>query len=49
MEIVKAHQKRTLTPTPSLTVHEYDMHESAIGGGIARTKNPALYKKFFLK
>jgi hypothetical protein len=35
MEIVKENMRRTLHPFPALTLHEYDMHESAIGGGVA--------------
>ncbi|MDR3424496.1 MAG: hypothetical protein P4M13_05385 [Alphaproteobacteria bacterium] len=35
MEIIKEDQKRTLNPTSSLTVYEYDMNDPAIGGGIA--------------
>ncbi|MFA4994970.1 MAG: hypothetical protein WC521_06680 [Bdellovibrionales bacterium] len=38
MEIVKNNQKRTLTPFPSLTLHEYDMHDATIGGGIAELR-----------
>lgn len=38
MEIVKESERRTLRPTPSLEVHEYDMHDPSLGGGIAVLK-----------
>jgi len=38
MEIVREKQKRTLKPLPQLMLHEYDMHDPALGGGIAELK-----------
>lgn len=38
MEIVQEKQTRRLDPIASLTLQEYDMHDPALGGGVAHLK-----------
>jgi len=38
MQIVRENEKRTIKPFDHVTIHEYDMHDTAIGGGVASIK-----------
>lgn len=38
MQIIKESEKRTLTPTPSVAIHEYDTHDAFVSGATAEIK-----------